>query len=237
MTALILNSGVGSRMGDLVANSHKALTAISETDTILSSQIRNLLLAGVKRFVITTGPVPHLIVGEVEEKFAGQAEFIYVSNDVYKETNYIYSIFLANNLLQDDIISLHGDLVFEYSVLEELIQFGKSAMTVSSTAPIPEKDFKAVIEKGQIKKVGIEFFENVLAAQPLYYFKKSDFAVWLMKISQFIKEGQRKCYAENALNEVLDEISLYPFDVLDRLCGEIDTPEDLEIIKDRWKRI
>lgn len=52
-------------------------------------------------------------------------------------------------------------------------------MTVSSTVPLPEKDFKAVIHDNRIEKVGIEFFEDAMAAQPLYKLKKKDWKIWL----------------------------------------------------------
>ncbi len=45
-------------------------------------------------------------------------------------------------------------------------------MTVSSTLPLPEKDFKAVIKNNKIDKVGIEFLAEAMAAQPLYKLKK-----------------------------------------------------------------
>ena len=47
-------------------------------------------------------------------------------------------------------------------------------MTVSSTLPLPEKDFKAVIKNNKIDKVGIEIFNEAMAAQPLYKLKKED---------------------------------------------------------------
>ena len=38
---------------------------------------------------------------------------------------------------------------------------------------------------------------------------------------------------ENAFNEVSDKCLIYPFDVKDKLCNEIDNPEDLENVKKR----
>ena len=42
MKALILNSGMGSRMGDLTNEHPKCMTDISETETILSRQLRQI---------------------------------------------------------------------------------------------------------------------------------------------------------------------------------------------------
>ena len=81
----------------------------------------------------------------------------FVHNPIYKETNYIYSIYCARKFLDDDIVLMHGDLVFEASVLEDMLAFEHSCMKVSSTLALPEKDFKAVVHNGRVEKVGIEF--------------------------------------------------------------------------------
>ena len=123
---------------------------------------------------------------------------------------------------------MHGDLVFTKEVLAEVIAGKESCMTVSSTLPLPEKDFKAVMDGDQIKKVGIEFFESAMAAQPLYKIWKKDWLVWLQNIETFCENDNRKCYAENAFNEVSDRCVIKALDVKDALCCEIDTPEDRE---------
>ena len=55
MKALILNSGLGSRMGDITKNHPKCMTEISDTDTILSRQLKILVDLGINDVVITTG--------------------------------------------------------------------------------------------------------------------------------------------------------------------------------------
>ena len=180
--------------------------------------------------VITTGPFEEILIDHCKS-FDLPVEYSFVNNPVYDKTNYIYSIYLAREVLEDDIVLIHGDLVFEQSVLQDLLQEKESCMTVSSTVPLPEKDFKAVIEGGKISKVGIEFFDHALAAQPLYKLNKADWMVWLDQIVRFCEGGQVKCYAENAFNEVSDSCSIYPYDVKDRLCREVDTPQDLESVR------
>ena len=55
MKALILNSGLGRRMGVLTSEHPKCMTEISGTETILSRQLRLLAAAGIREAVITTG--------------------------------------------------------------------------------------------------------------------------------------------------------------------------------------
>ena len=236
MKALILNSGVGSRMGVLTAEHPKCMTDISFRETILSRQLAQLADFGIEEVVITTGKFDQ-VLEEYVRSLDLPVQCTFVKNPVYDRTNYIYSIYLAREYLDDDIILMHGDLVFENDVLDRVIASDDSCMTVSSTLPLPEKDFKAVLGDGLIHKVGIHFFEQAVEAQPLYKLKREDWKIWLDEICRFCESGQVTCYAENALNEVSDTFSLYPLDVRDSLCAEIDNPEDLANVSSRLQEV
>ena len=237
MKALILNSGLGSRMG-VITNEHpKCMTEISYKNTILSRQLRILVAFGVEEVVMTTGYYDKVLVDYCNALHL-PLKYTFVNNPLYDKTNYIYSIYCAKEALKDDdIILMHGDLVFESRVMEAVIDNENSCMATSSTLSLPEKDFKAVIKEGRIEKVGIEFFDNAMAAQPLYKIKKEDWLVWLAIIEKFCESDNRKVYAENAFNEVSEQCKIYPCDVQDMLCAEIDTPEDLEVVSKRVKEI
>ncbi|MBE6684093.1 MAG: phosphoenolpyruvate mutase [Ruminococcaceae bacterium] len=230
MKALILNSGLGHRMGVLTSEHPKCMTEISARDTILSRQLKLVAEAGIKEVVMTTGYFDEILVNYCHSLNL-QLNYTFVNNPVYDKTNYIYSIYCAKDHLRDeDIVLMHGDLVFESEVFDKVIASDVSCMTVSSTLPLPEKDFKAVIGEGRVKAVGIEFFTDAMAAQPLYKLCKNDWNVWLDEICAFCENDDRKCYAENAFNKVSDKCLIYPLDVKDALCGEIDTPEDLAVV-------
>ena len=236
MRALILNSGLGHRMGALTSEHPKCMTEISGTETILSRQLKCLSDLGVKEVVMTTGYFDQVLV-DYCNSLGLPMNFTFVNNPLYAETNYIYSIYCAREYLDDDIVLMHGDLVFEESVLKDILDCPTSAMKVSSTVPLPEKDFKAVIKDGFVMKVGINFFENAMEAQALYKLNRSDWKNWLDKISEFCENDNRKCYAENALNELEGACNIKAFDVKDRLCSEIDTPEDLAVVSGRLAEI
>ena len=53
MKALILNSGMGTRMAPLTDRQPKCLTELSPGETILSRQLRQLAEAGVEEAVVT----------------------------------------------------------------------------------------------------------------------------------------------------------------------------------------
>ena len=237
MKALILNSGLGSRMKWHTKEHPKCMTDLINGESILSRQLSLLQAYGVKDVVITTGYYDQVLMDYCKE-LNMDLNITFVKNSLYDCTNYIYSIYCARDIVKDeDIVLLHGDLVFDESVLEMALNSPKSCMTVSTTAPLPEKDFKAVLVGDKIVKVGIEFFDDAVTAQPLYKLNKTDWNVWLDKIVEFCENDVRKCYAENAFNQVSDRCEVFTVDVLDKLCAEIDTPEDLTKIVELLKQI
>lgn len=236
MKALILNSGMGSRMGVLTSEHPKCMTEISSRETILSRQLKQIASAGIEEVVMTTGLFDSVLVNYCQSLDL-PLHITFVKNPLYQETNYIYSIYCAREYLEDDILLMHGDLVFENAVFDAVISNETSCMTVSTTLPLPEKDFKAVLRDGRIEKVGIEFFNDAVAAQPLYKLRYDDWKVWLEAIAAFCESDKVKCYAENALNEVSAACQIHPLDVKEQLCSEIDTPEDLAIVSERLKEV
>ena len=58
MKAVIFNSGLGKRMGDLTKNNHKSMVKLSNGETIFGRQIRILSECGITDFLITSGPLP-----------------------------------------------------------------------------------------------------------------------------------------------------------------------------------
>ena len=73
--------------------------------------------------------------------------------------------------------------------------------------------------------------------QRIYKRNKEDWNLWLDKIEEFCENDNRKVYAENAFNEISDVCHIKAYDVEDRLCSEIDTPEDLEIVSKKLHEI
>ena len=236
MKALILNSGMGTRMGVLTSEHPKCMTEISPMETLLSRQLKQLSEEGIQDVVITTGRFEKVLVNYCESLNLPM-KITYVNNPRYSETNYIYSIYLAREYLDDDILLMHGDLVMESAVMAGVLAAKGSCMTVSSTMPLPEKDFKVVLRDRKIIRVGIEYFENAISAQPLYKLQRKDWKIWLDKICEFCEAGNTGCYAEQALNEVTEKCEIRPYDVGSMLCGEVDTAEDLVVMINRVKTL
>lgn len=236
LKVLILNSGMGKRMGGLTSEHPKCMTEVSAKETILSRQLKQIADSGIREVIMTTGAFDSILVNYCNSLDL-PIHITFIKNPKYEDTNYIYSIYCAKDYLDDDIILMHGDIVFENAVWDSVLSSETSCMTVSSTLDLPEKDFKAVIQKGHIVKVGVDFFQDAVAAQPLYKLKREDWKIWLDRIIAFCETGRMKCYAENAFNEISGYCMIYPLDVKNQLCSEIDNPDDLAVVSNCLKEV
>lgn len=235
MTALIFNSGTGSRMGELTADRPKCLLPLTNGETVLSRQLRLLYENGITTAVITTGKYHNEIKAEAEKC---AIETILVQNPRYAETNYIYSMHLARGFIPEGgLLTLHGDLVFGEDVLPALLRTEKSRVMTDHTAPLPEKDFKARVENGIVRKVSVSIFgEDCCALQPLYKLSDADAACWFDRVGEFVLAGKDSVYAENALNEITHDISIAECSYSGMLLSEIDTPADYEAVLGALKK-
>ena len=234
MKALILNSGIGKRMEYLTQDKPKCLVKLNEKETILSRQLRLLEKQKIQDIVITTGPYQDLLIEYVGTNFPNlNVEFIF--NPSYASTNYIYSMYLAKDKLRDDILLLHGDMVFDEKVLSDLLNDSEQNLVLMDRdADVPEKDFKGKIMNGIVSEIGVNLFgENCFTLMPVYKISKVRFIKWLDEIGKFVLNKQVTVYAENAFNKISETIELKPCYYSGILCMEVDTPEDLALAK-KW---
>ena len=237
MIALLLNSGLGSRMGDETKEHPKCMTKITDTETIISWQVKLLERVGITEAVVTTGHLSAMLEDYLRS-LDTSIRFHFVHNPRYRETNYIYSMYLARELLAgQDVLSLHGDLVMHPAVMEKLAASPVSTVTVDTTLPLPEKDFKGRIRDGRLMEVGVNVFgPDCLELQPAYRFLARDFTRWMQEIERFVEAGNDRVYAENAFNAAWEDIPVYPLDVQGLLCAEIDNQEDRAAVCARFAK-
>ena len=226
--AVILNSGVGTRLYPLTRYCPKALIKV-DSDPLLGHQIENIVKCNIKKIIITTGPFENKIKKYIEKEYPN-IDVTYVRNPKYRTTNYIYSMWLTKELIDDDVLLMHGDLFFELKPLKDLLgtHEGNFVLVNRNIVP-PDKDFKAVILNGKIVKIGVEFSgENTFSLIPMYKLSKAAYLFWLNEIEKFLIRKSVKIYAETVFNEVSGKIPLLPLYLSNEICMEIDTKEDLE---------
>jgi choline kinase len=225
MKAIILASGVGRRLRPLTDQYPKSLLRVGGK-TLIDYQLEALEKHGICDIVITTGHLSKKLEDHVRKTGAASIQFVH--NPEYERTNYIYSLWLTKGLVDEDIILLHGDLLFDSVLIQKLLEAQGNRVLVNRYMLSPEKDFKALIKRGRVVRIGVNLSgPGTFFCAPLYRFSKADFLLWLDKIEDFVRQGKVDCYAEDAFNEISAEVLLRPL-YFKEFCVEIDTKADLE---------
>lgn len=229
MKALIFNSGYGRRMGQFTKNNHKSMAVLANGETIFERQLRILWECGVRDFIITTGSFSEQIETICQREVYKDFSFTFVENKDYSSTNYIYSMYLAKDYLEGDFLVLHGDLVFNKKLVKAVLTDPRKNLgLVNKMKALPDKDFKARLDKDIIKEVSVSIFDkNCYAFQALYKLEEETLRLWIHKVEEYISKGNDQVYAENALNEIMEEININAFYYDKDYADEIDTLDDL----------
>ena len=121
MKAIILAAGYGNRMRPLTDHLHKTLLSVCGK-TIIGGIVDGLVDNGIRDFVVVTGYRDAELSGWLTAAYP-HLSIQYVHNERYRETNNIYSMALAfeQTVIDDDIILIESDLIYEPTVIKRLI--------------------------------------------------------------------------------------------------------------------
>jgi histidinol-phosphate/aromatic aminotransferase/cobyric acid decarboxylase-like protein/GTP:adenosylcobinamide-phosphate guanylyltransferase len=120
MRAVILAAGIGYRLLPITEEIPKCLVPVSGK-SIISRAVYALLQNGIRDIVVVVGYKKEMIRNALLSEFEGRADFTFVENDIFDQTNNIYSLWLASKWFDDDIILLESDVVFDPGILTSLI--------------------------------------------------------------------------------------------------------------------
>jgi choline kinase len=126
-TAVLLAAGTGSRLRPLTLDAPKCLTVVGGKP-ILERLIDNLSAQGIKRLIVVTGYM-ETAIREFLDHHDADMQVEYVSNPAYETTNNIYSLWLARKAIRESFLLVECDLVFNPSMLDDMLQPNKIAIS------------------------------------------------------------------------------------------------------------
>jgi L-glutamine-phosphate cytidylyltransferase len=110
--AIILAAGEGTRLRPYTDDNPKCLVKINER-SLLDRQLEVLESFSFNTISIVTGYLAEKIEREGIKKYL---------NDRFSETNMVYSLFCAENAMNDEIILSYGDIVYSREILKKLVE-------------------------------------------------------------------------------------------------------------------
>jgi histidinol-phosphate/aromatic aminotransferase/cobyric acid decarboxylase-like protein/choline kinase len=240
MQAMILAAGMGRRLGKITENKTKGMIEVNGT-TLLERSLEILTsFQEIERIVLVVGFAKESVKDVFGNSFNGR-EIIYIENPDYDKTNNIYSLYLAKEMFgQDDTILLESDLIFERSLIGQLLEsHEKDQVLVSRWKSWMDGTVVTLSETGNIlqfiPKEGFNLSDicNYYKTVNIYKFSKEFInGVYIPFLSAYCKAFGHNEYYENILGVItfINKSKLKAEIIEDnRKWYEIDDHNDLDI--------
>lgn len=120
MQAVILAAGVGERLKPITDNIPKCLVTVNDKPMLINT-LELLESRGIRDVVIVVGYLKERVYEEVGHSF-GKIKISYVENDIYAETNNVYSLWLARDRLNKNTILFECDLYYEGDLIDIVLE-------------------------------------------------------------------------------------------------------------------
>ncbi|NLH79732.1 MAG: aminotransferase class I/II-fold pyridoxal phosphate-dependent enzyme [Phyllobacteriaceae bacterium] len=118
--AIVLAAGFGARLHPLTQDRPKPLARVGG-ESILSRLVANLKTVGIERVVVVVGHLGEKIAAELPAAHP-DVDFVFVTNDRYRTTGNLYSLWLARDHFDEDFLLLEADVVCRPEVLRPLVE-------------------------------------------------------------------------------------------------------------------
>jgi hypothetical protein len=241
MIAVILCAGRGSRLGRKTSNIPKCMVKLKNKPLIdWSEKFRN----NFKKKIFVCGYKKDMII----KNFDKDPKNIFVSNNKFKSTNMVYSLFkiTKKHIKNEDIVVCYSDIIFNPKIFRlfkikktfipiklDWLKLWKKRMNLKEI----KKDAENIQISGKfIKTIG----ENISEKLPDYQFmglvkiKNNDF----FKLKKFFKKMNKKIDFTTFLNKAISKkIINLSFKKTKTEWYEIDNQKDLryaESVRIRW---
>lgn len=238
MQAIILAAGMGKRLKELTSDNTKCMVKVNGV-TLIERMLRQIERQNVSRIVIVTGYEGQKLKEYIDTLAIG-TPVKFIDNPIYDKTNNIYSLALASEeLCEEDTLLFESDLIFEDSVLDELVNDSRDTLALVDK-------YESWMDGTCVKLSADDTIEAFVPGKKILFEEIPEYYK-TVNIYKFSKEFSQKYYVpflkayEKALGEneyyeqVLRVITMLDEPVIraKRLTGqkwyEIDDIQDLDI--------
>jgi choline kinase len=239
MRAIIFAAGKSTRLGDLTKTTPKSCLPINNEETILERSLRLLQKYNYEEIFIVTG-FQESVIKKICSKLKNNFKCIEtIYNKEFETKNNYYTALLSADLMGTDTLILNSDIVYSEKILrivqKEMQRSSESFMVIDDTKPSIDEDMKVYIEttSQQITRINKKLDNNLAFGEYIGIMRinDSDLKYFKNQLNQMLKNNDTDKYYEDALDQILDLVDIYPLSTKGEEWTEIDFPEDYQKAK------
>ena len=224
MKAIILAAGKGKRLEKVCGDNPKCLLDIGGL-SLIERQIETLRAVGVDDITAVVG------YGAEHVRERCGSSISYIENEIHDQTNSMYSLWLARDVLTDGFVVLNADVLFHSQLLMDLISVEYEDALLVSYEPLPvlgDEEMKVKVRKGCVVDLSKQMNpaeadgENV----GIVKFGASGAGFLIEQMDALVAAGGLREWAPRAFREFAMQRPLTAISTRGYPWIEIDFPED-----------
>ena len=231
MKTIILAAGISQRLRPLTNKIPKCLIKIDDC-TILERTIENCVKNKLQDIIVVIGHGHDYVkqeLGKLKEKYSIDLGLIF--NKHYEDMNNCYSLYLGIKEMEESIIVINSDDVFDDRILTNLCKEDKTSLVIDNVKNLTEESMKIyyndsitdINKKLNIKKSYGEYIG-------LAKIDKQNIDLLKYSLDKVVKENP-DLYYEDAFQLMFNQTNFKVCNTDGLKWTEVDTPKDLEIAK------
>lgn len=230
---IILAAGIGSRLRPLTLKKPKPLLKVGEY-SIIDYEISSFAQSGIKRLCLVVGYKASMIMTQISKNFPyPQFETSYIYNPNYKETNTVYSLWLASSQFSEGITFIvNGDLLITSETVLRMMKCPTSCLGFSRH-PCGSEEVKLQLIGDRIVGIGKNLSPEEADGEYVGIAKIDEkFGRHFRRaLDNVVRDGKTNLYYDDVIQELLTEFYVKAVDLTDLPVMEIDTLEELEVAR------
>ena len=229
MRAIIIATGEWKRLLPLTELKPVSLLKIDEIP-LIEHQLKVLLDSGIKEIVV--------IAGKFYDQYKRfiSSNIILERNPFYESTNILASIWLLKKYLDQPFLLIYDDVYFDESIIKSLLKSSNDDVVLGiSNQDVSIEAEKVHLEKTKISSIGKLINNGYHNAEYIgvAYFKKSSLKSLFNIVDKLVSKNIRSRFTDLIQALILEGNEINSVDVKDSLWADIDTPENLQFIRNK----
>jgi len=234
MQAIILAAGQGSRLKQFNNGKPKALISLDKAH-LINYQISILHYFGIKDICIVTGYEGDMIRSVIGDHYH------YIDNTKYADTNSLYSLWLARDWVNDDLVIINSDVLAHPDIFWNLAISPGNSLVYDSTSGADKESMKVALAGDKLKHISKSF--SVIKKPKgeslgILKFKASKIKRLFREVKKALSNGGVNQWAPAAFERFARKKKITCIDIAGLPWVEIDYAEDLKNATEKiWPEI
>jgi choline kinase len=223
LKGIILAAGKGSRLNGTAGDKPKCLLRVGET-TLLERQISTLRATGVDDIAVVVG-----CQAEGVRQVCGRG-VQFVENSRYAQTNSLYSLWLARQLLLDGFVVMNCDVLLHPQLLADLVtsRHEDALLLAYSDGPLGDEEMKVQVRRGCVVTMSKTMASDLADGENVgvVRFGREGARRVVELLDARVAAGGLRDWAPRAFDDFAKERPLHVIGTRGYPWTEIDFPED-----------